>query len=156
MRITRPATIDDAEEIVRLARVMFESMAATGAAAPEWQTAGVAAVRERLGDDLGVFVVDHPAGDGRLIASAAATIARRLPTPYNPGALAGYVQWVATDPAHRRQGHGRAVMEALLEWLVDRGVRAVELHATADGEPLYRSLGFAPASNPHLRWHPLT
>ena len=151
MRITRPATIDDAEEIVRLARVMFESMGAAGAAREEWQAAGMAAVRGRLGADLGVFVVDHAAEPGRLVASAAATVNRRLPTPFNGTGLVGYVQWVATDDEERGKGYGRAVMEALLDWLEERGCASIELHATADGEPLYRSLGFHEASNPALR-----
>ena len=151
MRITRPATIDDAEEIVRLARVMFESMGAAGASRDEWQRAGVGAVRDRLDDDLAVFVVDHPTDSGRLIASAAATLNRRLPTPFNPTGVVGYVQWVATEEDERGKGHGRAVMEALLDWLGDQGCTSVELHSTADGEPLYRSLGFHEASNPALR-----
>ena len=151
MRITRRATIDDAEEIVRLARVMFESMGAVGAARDDWQRAGEAAVRERLGADLAVFVVDHPTEAGRLVASAAATVNRRLPTPFNPTGLVGYVQWVATEEEERGKGHGRAVMEALLDWLADHGCMSVELHSTADGEPLYRSLGFHEASNPALR-----
>ena len=59
-RITRPATIDDAHEAVRLGRLMFESMGMAGAGDAAWQQAGVDAVRTRLGRDLAVFVVDHP------------------------------------------------------------------------------------------------
>src|SRR5688500_15869307 len=135
-RISRPATVDDAQEAVRLGRVMFESMGIEASADPGWQEAGVAAVRSRLGRDLAVFVVDHPDEPGRLVASGAGTVLARLPTPMNPSGLVGYVQWVATEPAFRGQGYGRAVIEALLEWYAERGVTAVELHATADGEAL--------------------
>ena len=63
----------------------------------------------------------------------------------------GYVQWVATEPELRRRGAGRAVMRALLAWYGAAGVTVVELHATSDGEPLYRSLGFDDDGPPALR-----
>jgi ribosomal protein S18 acetylase RimI-like enzyme len=118
---------------------MFASMGVTGDD-HTWARDGAQLVEARLGDDLAVFVVDHPSGSG-LAASAAGTIARRLPGPLNPSGRCGYVQWVATDPDQRSQGHGRAVITALLEWF-DARVDVVELHATPDGEALYRSLGF--------------
>jgi ribosomal protein S18 acetylase RimI-like enzyme len=77
-----------------------------------------------------------------LAASGAGTISTRLPSPNNPTARVGYIQWVATDPDARRRGHAREVMAALLDWYDERQVVVVELHATTDGEPLYRSLGF--------------
>ena len=142
----RPATADDAEEMVRLAAMMFASIGLDAGAAA-WREAGVEHVRRRLFDDLGAFVVEDPDQPDRLISSAAGTIAIRLPTPKNLTGLSGYVQWVCTDPAHRRQGHSRAVMEALLAWYVERGVPYTELHATRDGEPLYRELGYLESDN---------
>ena len=118
---------------------MFETL---GVAVDEtWLQAAGEHVRDRLGQDLAIFVVD--ADDRGLAACAAGTIARRLPTPPNPSGLVGYVQWVSTDPGERRRGHARAVMDALLNWYAGRDVRSVELHATPEGEPLYRSQGFS-------------
>jgi GNAT superfamily N-acetyltransferase len=128
-------------EIVRLAREMFNSMG-MDLSERGWEAEGLGHVRDRLGDDLAVFVVDHPAAPGRLVASAAGTIARRLPGPLNPSGRAGYVQWVFTDPEYRGRGLGSAVMSALIGWYDDRGVRTLELHATESGEPVYRALGF--------------
>jgi GNAT superfamily N-acetyltransferase len=118
---------------------MFESMG-TDSSDPGWQAAGERHVRSRLGVDLAVYVADGP--DGRLVASAAGTVSQRLPTPNNPSARVGYIQWVCTEAAWRGQGLGRAVMEALLAWYEAEHVAVVELHATPDGEPFYRSLGF--------------
>ncbi len=87
-------------------------------------------------------MIDHPDEPGTLACSAAGTVADRLPSPLNLTGRSGYVQWVATEPDLRSRGAGRAVMQALLDWYAAEGITVVELHATAAGEPLYRSLGF--------------
>jgi len=138
----RRATVEDSAEIVRLAALLFESMGVPAAWEEHWQAQGDRHVRDRLGKDLAVFVVDDPQVAGRLAASVAGTIAQRLPTPNNPSGLAGYVQWVSTDPNHRRHGLARSAMRALLDWYDEQGVRSVELHATPMAESLYLSLGF--------------
>ena len=145
----RFARLEEAGEVVRLARVMFESMGHDASDA-EWQREGERHVQERLGADLAVLVVEHPDG-GRLVSSAAGTVAHRLPVPRNPAGRAGYIQWVATEPAFRRRGLARLTMEALLAWFEAAGVPNVELHATADGEALYRSLGFGQSGGRPLR-----
>lgn len=118
----------------------------------EWAEAAAAHLSERLGHDVAVFVVDSPAGDGRLIAVAAGSIHRRLPVPGRPQGSAGFVQWVSTDHRYRRQGASRAAMSALMTWFDERHVEVVELHATPPGEPLYRSLGFDDPAARNLRW----
>jgi GNAT superfamily N-acetyltransferase len=145
----RLATPEDADEIVRLARVMFESMG-IDLDDPAWEREGCRHVRERIGGDLAIFVVDHPSA-ARLIAAAAGTIAQRLPTPLNVGGRVGYVQWVCTDPEHRRRGLARQVMTSLLSWYEANDVPAVELHATPDAEGLYLSMGFNASGGRALR-----
>ena len=137
----RAATIDDAEEVVRLAAVLFASMG-MDVADPVWRATAYEQLTTRLGRDAMAFVVDHPDRPG-LAASAAGTIGTRLPTPFNPSARAGYVQWVATDDDVRRRGYARDVMEALLDWYEQCGVTVVELHATPVAERLYREMGFS-------------
>jgi hypothetical protein len=41
-------------------------------------------------------------------------------------------------------------MSALVTWMRAAGIAAVDLHATRDGEPLYRSLGFTEPNTPSL------
>jgi GNAT superfamily N-acetyltransferase len=145
----RTARLDDADEVLRLAAVMYASMG-QDPTDPRWLDRARDQFTSRLGHDLGVFVVDHPDRDG-LAASAAATITTRLSGPNNLSARAAYVQWVATDPDARSRGFGRAVMTALLHWCEDEDVVYVELHATEAGEPLYRDLGFTDAGLVALR-----
>jgi ribosomal protein S18 acetylase RimI-like enzyme len=135
----RAARSSDAAEVIRLAGIMFTSIG-QDIQSGDWATLATRAFLDRIGRDAEVFVVDE--NGGGLVACAAGTIATRLPGPRNPSGRVGYVQWVATDPFHRRRGHGRAVMTALMDWYGAKQVHVVELHATPLGEPLYRSLGF--------------
>ena len=146
----RPATAEDTGEVIRLVALMYEAMGldATGLA---WREAAAAALASRLGGDTCVFVADDPDRPRRLAATGAGVITTRLPGPANPAATVGYIQWVSTDPLWRRRGLARALTSALLAWFAERGVRAVELHATPQAAGLYHSLGFGPGLNPGLR-----
>lgn len=153
--VARFATPDDAQEVVRLANLMFVSMGMDDPG-EAWRVVAAEQFAKRVGTDVIAAVVEHPDDSSRLIASGAATVSTRLPTPPNPSGAHGYVQWVATDDEFRSRGCARAVMTTLLEWFDERGCE-VELHATEMGEPLYRSLGFWEGIVPALRrraWAP--
>lgn len=59
------------------------------------------------------------------------------------------IQWVATDPGHRRQGLGTRVIHRLLEEARQRGRETASLQASPDGLPLYRRLGFTTVGHLH-------
>lgn len=52
------------------------------------------------------------------------------------------VYFVATDPNHRRRGHGRRAMVAALEDGKAAGCETTTLQATKHGAPLYATLGY--------------
>ncbi|WP_327323360.1 GNAT family N-acetyltransferase [Streptomyces sp. NBC_01210] len=152
MSLARRATPADAEELVRLRKVMQDSHLGPS---PDvsWQPAAVETLRKKLADsdadaDLTAFVVERPGG---LAACAVGTIEYRLGGPGNPRGTTGYVFSVATDPDLRRRGYSRACMEALLGWFRERGVSRIDLRASSDGEPLYASLGFVRTPDPAMR-----
>lgn len=141
----RRATVSDAAELTRLRGVMLAGAEGIDPAPGPWQENVASMLRDGLTDDgepMVGFVVDQPGRPGRLASCVIGMIDRRLGSPHNPGGVAGYVLNVATDPAHRRRGYSRACMEALLDWYRERGIPVVTLHASTDGEPLYRKLGF--------------
>ncbi|MFI9587472.1 GNAT family N-acetyltransferase [Streptomyces sp. NPDC052236] len=152
MSLARRATPADAEELVRLRKVMLDACKGPD---PDvsWQPTTVEILRKRLADpdgDLAAFVVDRPGGGGPG-ACAVGTIEHRLGSPGNPTGTSGYVFSVATHPDQRRLGHSRACMEALLDWFRERGVVRIDLSASADAEQLYASLGFARSPDPAMR-----
>ncbi len=140
--IVRSAHLADGHEVMRLAGLMYEAMG-VDASGDAWRRAGTNALAGRLGQDAAVFVAEDPSVLGRLAACGAGTISTRLPGPRNPQPAVGYIQWISTDPTWQRRGLARRIMIALLDWYDREDVRSVELHATVEGEPLYRSLGFA-------------
>jgi GNAT superfamily N-acetyltransferase len=146
----RRALLDDADEVIRLAALMYEAMG-IDASGTTWRLMAADQLRRRLGDGVMVLVVDDPTCPGRLASTGAGSIATRLPGPGNPSARVGYIQWVSTEPAWRRHGLARAITVALIDWFAEQQVPSVELHATLDGEPLYRALGFDQGMNPGLR-----
>jgi GNAT superfamily N-acetyltransferase len=138
---TRLADASDAQELVRLRRLMFVAMELP-VDDEQWEQRCVEFFREGLGDkDLVAVVVDDPQGQG-LAASGVVEIQHRIPSPVNPAGLRAYVSSMSTDPLWRRRGMARAVMNHVLDLLRERGVPEVTLHATESGRPLYASFGF--------------
>jgi GNAT superfamily N-acetyltransferase len=70
-----------------------------------------------------------------------------------PAAVIGNV---VTRRELRGRGLSRAVMSATLTWLREQGARSVLLDATADGQPLYRKLGFVARERSWFGSAPLT
>lgn len=54
----------------------------------------------------------------------------------------GWISHLIVSPDLRGRGLGREIMERLLKTARDEGVETLSLIATAEGEPLYRKLGF--------------
>ncbi|MFF6882699.1 GNAT family N-acetyltransferase [Streptomyces sp. NPDC012421] len=68
-----------------------------------------------------------------------------------PG-YAGHIGSVATDPAHRRHGHGRACVTAARDRLAGQGCTVIDLYASADGRPLYDTMGFVVRPDVAMIW----
>jgi ribosomal protein S18 acetylase RimI-like enzyme len=148
----RWATEDDLDELVRLRRVMFESIGMEVTVADDDATRAVLGPGLTSGEFFAAVVDSEPGGDGHLAACGIGMSARRVPSPGNPEGLYGYIQSMVTDERDRRRGYGRAVLLALLDGFAERGIHRVDLHASAMGEPLYRAEGFRPGTQPELRW----
>lgn len=146
----RLATADDATALVRLRSAMFAAMGRdVGGADAPWRGSAAAWFARALGREALAVVAERP-GAG-VVASAMAVLVPRAPGPDDPSPFTAHVSQVSTLPEHRGRGHARACLEALLAELQDRGITRADLHATPDGEHLYRGLGFEDAPYPSLR-----
>lgn len=138
--VTRPAGPADAEELVRLRRLMFEAIG-RDIANTDWERPCVELFRRELGGSgLLAIVIDAPGGG--LASCAAAFIGPAMPRPGDLSAFAAHVHNVCTEPAWRRRGLARLVVTALIDRLDALGVTRSELHATEAGLGLYESLGY--------------
>jgi GNAT superfamily N-acetyltransferase len=104
-----------------------------------WEPAGLqpAALQKHFaeparlaGPHLGIVLARGE--DGQALATALALLGEGIAGLY----------WVGTRPEARGRGLGAAVTAAASRWAFDRGARAVILQASAQGEPVYRRLGF--------------
>ena len=103
-------------------------------------------LRFHLGRDLRVFVARR---DGCIACTAWLLLVDKPPSPRFPHGRTGVLFNVYTRPSHRKQGLAHQVMRALLDDARSLGLDVVELHATDDGYPLYKSLGFMDDSSTH-------
>lgn len=132
----RAATAADLTRVLTLVTQMFCDLGTT-VTSTSWE----AAARDRLtSTDVGTFVAVD--ATDRPIAVAVGVVDRRLPSPRRPTGLIGYLEWLATDPRHRRRGAARLAVTALLAWFDDQGVTAIDVHASPAARPLYERLGF--------------
>lgn len=82
--------------------------------------------------------------DGGVIAGAGAVIQDWGPTRGEPTGLRARIVNVYTDPAWRRQGVARSLVQEVMRRCQKRDVQVFNLAATDDSAALYRSIGFVP------------
>lgn len=148
MRVEQ-ATLADLDQLVRL-RIAYLTDD-LGSLSPE-QTIQLreelpSYFNHHLQHDLLAFVARDDTGH---IASCAwLLLVSKPPSPRFPRGRTGVLFNVYTEPQSRRKGLARRVMGELIEESYRRQLDVLELHATDDGYPLYRLLGFSDDSNTH-------
>jgi GNAT superfamily N-acetyltransferase len=144
----RDATLADADALVRHRIAMFTDMGiAVDAPALDrefrrWLAAMMPAKTYRA------WLVEDAAGT--IVAGGGLSVLPWPPGPRYMGTRIGIVYNVYTEPDHRRRGLARLVMETIHTSCRDDGITSVALNASADGRPLYESMGYALPPNPMM------
>jgi GNAT superfamily N-acetyltransferase len=144
------AASGDAETIASHRRSMFLDMGYRDAAALDAMvTAFLPWLRAKM--DTGEYLAWLAmAEDGSVAAGAGLWLMDWPPHMVGPGARRGNILNVYTRLDCRRQGLARRLTETALNWCRDNGIRAVILHASEAGRPLYTAMGFQPTNEMRL------
>ncbi len=148
----RSASIDDLAIILHHRREMFREMGYTDPALLDDVTNSAEAYFKTAlpnGVYLGWLVETD---DGEVVGGGGLLIAA---WPGFPGERQSRRAWILnmyTEPAHRRQGVDRRLVEAMVEWCRAEGFTAVALHASKEGRRMYESFGFQPTNEMRLRF----
>ncbi len=134
------AVVSDAAELASLREEMYFSVHLRETS-PDWVKSTEHYFAEEIAQRSTIVSVARSTHDG-VVALAAASLRRSVPFPEFPSGNGAYLHSVSTRPSYRHRGLSRSVMEHLIGELRERKLELVELHASWQGEGLYRSLGF--------------
>jgi GNAT superfamily N-acetyltransferase len=149
--LIRSGAASDAHSIVAHRRAMFLEMGYRDEVALDKMCSAFEPwlVRKmQSGEYLAWFALGS---DGAIAAGLGLWLMDWPPHMIGPGARRGNILNVYTEPHSRRLGLARTLMETALAWCRDNGIRAVILHSSDDGRPLYESLGFESTNEMRLR-----
>jgi GNAT superfamily N-acetyltransferase len=146
----RPATIHDLDTVLRQRWKMFEEMGADNRAGLEKMTELARTFFwPRLANGMyQAWLVENT--EGAVIAGCGIILLDYQPNPFAPSPTHPMIINMYTDPLFRRRGIARKLMEIQIDWCRDNGYRAITLHASDDGRPLYEALGFKPTNEMRL------
>jgi len=146
----RTATLADAGTIAGHRRSMFFDMGHRDEQALDEMIGAFRVwLREKMG--LGEYLAWVAMNaEGEIVAGLGLWLMDWPPHLIGPGSKRGNILNVYTNPGFRRRGIARRLMETALEWCGGNGIRAVILHASAEGRTLYESLGFAATNEMRL------
>lgn len=79
---------------------------------------------------------------GAAVGCGGLCLYREMPSPDNPSGRCAYLMNIYTKEKYRGHGVGKAVAEYLINRAKARNITKIYLEATAEGRPMYESLGF--------------
>lgn len=88
------------------------------------------------------FVSYIAKSDEGVVSVSGVSFFKRPPYLENLQGIEAYILNMYTLPNHRSQGLARQLLEKCIEECKKRNVKRIWLHASKDGEPLYKSMGF--------------
>ncbi|UWZ86600.1 GNAT family N-acetyltransferase [Occallatibacter riparius] len=143
---TRSATLKDASLIVAHRHAMFAAMGSgTSESLDEMSRSFEPWLLPRLADGRyrGWITVDG----ARPVASAGLLILDWPPHALHPSTSErGYILNMFVELDYRRRGIARALVQRCIDEAHRLNIRVTSLHASAEGRPVYESLGFGPSN----------
>jgi GNAT superfamily N-acetyltransferase len=138
----RPAGVEDAPEVLReRIQMMVDMNMGTAESRAAIQPATLAFLTRALesGEYRGWFACDET---GMPIAGGGVLLVDWPPSAFDQKPKRPYIINMYTEPRFRRRGLAKRILGCILEYLRSEGYATARLNASADGRPVYTSLGF--------------
>ncbi|HEY7975121.1 MAG TPA: GNAT family N-acetyltransferase [Ktedonobacterales bacterium] len=145
--VYRMATVDDVDTLAHLRWQMETERHPEHRVTEDDHATYLAAARQDISQEIerGAHVAFLAEAEGAVVACAILMWWAMLPSLTELHRKRGYVSSVYCDPAWRRRGIARHLMEQLVARAREMGVQRLILWASDMGRPLYLDLGFAPS-----------
>ena len=144
----RPAGLPDLDVLVRHRIRMFTDMGVPLDAEVLNRAFGAWLAEMMPREVYRAWLVDT--ADGETVSGGGVTVLPWPPGPRYIGDRLAFVYNLYTEPAHRRRGLGRLVMDTIHAWCREHEISSIALNASQDGLPLYTSMGFAVTASPMM------
>ncbi|GGJ35104.1 GNAT family N-acetyltransferase [Deinococcus roseus] len=137
----RLATLNDLETLVTHRFEMFSDMGMG-------EKMDIAAMRKafipwvKAQMEAGTYLTFLAEQDGQVVAGAALMLVNWPPGHLDASPMRGYLLNVYTHPEHRRKGLARMLVDQVMDECRRRKIKALSLHASEHGRPMYEKLGF--------------
>ena len=142
----RAATAADAARLLRL----WALVSGDGDPSTTWQQHAHDWFTRQVGDpSVAWFPVIEI--EGVVVATAIGTLELGVPNPHCPRGRAVRLANLITVPEHRGKGYGTVLVLAVVEWARSIEADRVDLSATADGQRIYRKVGFTLTKAPRMK-----
>ncbi len=147
----REATLEDIPTLIAHRHHMYQDMGYENAAQLEaLETQFAQWLKDRLEDGRyhNWFAL---APNGDIAAGAGLWVVDWPPQMMDFSPFRGYVMNVYTEPAYRKRGLARHLIQTIATWCVQHNIHTVSLHASPDGRPVYEALGFGATNELRLK-----
>ncbi|HEV2445607.1 MAG TPA: GNAT family N-acetyltransferase [Candidatus Sulfopaludibacter sp.] len=146
----RAASLDDLQHVLHHRRSMYEAMGHTDSAMLD-EVIRVSEIYFRKALPAGQYrgwLAE--AEDGRIAGGGGIVINDWPAHPRESKPLRVWILNMYVEPAWRRRGIARRLMETMIAWCRDEEYVSVSLHASQEGRLLYESMGFMPTNEMRL------
>ena len=92
------------------------------------------------------------ADSGDVVAGGGLLIIPWPPGPMSMDPRCGFIFNVYTQPAHRKQGLAKRLMDAMHGHCREEGIERVVLNASVFGKPVYEAMGYVETNEPMMRF----
>lgn len=147
----RKATVDDIVDLVRLRRLMFQSMNFTDEKMlSDCDKANKEYFQRAIPNEIYYgWIAENE--EKKIVGCGGLVLDTHPPGPTNLTGQIGYIMNMSVESAYRRQGIAKEIFKHILLYLKELGVKTASLHPTDLGQPLYELFGFSNANEMRLK-----